>query len=227
MLVEREYPLMVLRKYRLDEPLSTDSTREELEHLIAEQGDGKSHTWGYFPEMNPDKDKYPECIDLAKQIEEEVLMPHSLSDSMNLQLAFVRLATDEPESDFGGMHIDVNRGIGHEWPDAIDWQNHHIIRTLFNVGESPRNLEFADVTVKELREAYNQDVARDKYEPLDLPDKIPTQTVAIPPLEPDAIHCVVFISSLIPHAGRTSGSGHFLVSHGGYILNEKVPTVFQ
>lgn len=220
-------PLMMLRKYQLSQPLGTAQAKDELENFIATQSDGKSHTWGYFPELKPNKNEYSNSIKLANEVEKQVLLPNNLLMPMNLELAFVRLATSEPQSSYGGMHIDVSRGIGHEWPPEIDWRTHHVMRCLFNVGEYPRKLEFADITIDEYKKKYGKEVPRDRYKQLDISDDVPLLSAEIPPMENDAVYCIQFISTLIPHAGRTGGPGHFLVCYGGYVEAQKISTIFH
>lgn len=216
---------MALRSYTTqdDELLHTDKARRELEKLIEKESDGKSHTWGYFPELLPDQGQYPECIALAEAFEASILGADTSLRNEPLNLAFIRRATAEPESIYGGLHVDVSAGIDHvrspRNPESA------ILRTLFNLGEFPRTLEYYPYTVAELGEQ-GITISQENYEILQLPDSLDSEKVAIPPKTHDTLYGIVFISSEIPHAGRTTPDGHFLISYGAYIPHTKIAKLF-
>lgn len=207
---------MVIEKFEFDtSALNLEAARRELEEKIDLLSDGDSQTWGYFPELNPNDAEYPQTIQLITGFQETVIDQDPLLRTLPLKLAFVRRAIAEPKSKFGGFHVDANAGISHVWPKDVPADN-HVFRMLFNLGDVPRKLEYYPFTLNQLREK-GIDIPRDHYEMLKLPDDLPVHSTDIPPAEPGALYGLTFISTKVPHAGRTTGSGHFLISYGGYI----------
>ncbi|HZM74363.1 MAG TPA: hypothetical protein VFC19_01475 [Candidatus Limnocylindrales bacterium] len=218
--------LMVLRPLRINvAALNLSGARRELADHIRYRSDGLSRLWGYFPDLGESINQYPQSKKLADDLTYQVLqeagepVPAAL-----LRLAFIRLAVGEPQSSVGGMHVDVHAGVNHHWPQDIpsDW---HIIRLLLNLGPTPRRLEYSSITIDRLREQHGMAISRTHYEPLDLPTGVPLRHVDIPPLDRNTVWCLRFVSSLIPHAGRTDGRGHFLASYGGYLAPGLLPTI--
>lgn len=208
-------PIKICRfPVRVDK-LNQTACRKELERLIIDKSDGQSKTWGYFPEMNPDDREYPATLELIRAFEEQVIGCSPMLKGFELQLAFVRRATDEPRSNFGGFHVDASAGIGHQWPADISLDS-HVLRLLFNLDRSPRILEYCPLTSDDLRNN-GIDIARDHYEMLEFPKDVPIEKIKIPPIESDAVHGLMFISTKVPHAGKTTSAGHFLISYGAYI----------
>lgn len=214
---------MQLLKYEQDIP-DVAKVRQELERYITTQSDRKSMTWGYFPELSPDDAQYPHCVKFAKIFYDNVVQHNTDLQGIDLQLAFIRLATQEPQSDFGGMHIDASSGISHVWPKNIS-PTHEVLRLLFNLGTKPRKLEYCSLDRQQLAKA-GFTIPRDHYEILDIASDIPLETVELPPIEHGAVYGLQFVSTRIPHAGRTNNDGHFLTSYGGYIDNQNLAKVF-
>jgi len=196
--------------------LNLCGARRELTDHVRTDSDGLSQLWGYFPELSPDPAAYSETVRLSRQIENR-LLPQAVRrpDEVELALAFIRLALGEPVSSVGGMHIDVNAGVGHRWPDDVPtaW---HVFRLLINLGSEPRRLEYCPIPIETLQRRYNVVASRLRYAVLDLPDDVPLRSVEIPGAGVDSLWCLRFVSSRVPHAGRTDGRGHFLASFGGY-----------
>jgi hypothetical protein len=122
------------------------------------------------------------------------------------------------------MHVDVHAGVNHCWPQDIPTDG-HIIRLLLNLGPTLRRLEYSSITVDQLLERHGMAISRTRYEPLDLPTGVPVRYVDIPPLDHNTVWCLRFVSSLIPHAGRTDGRGHSLASYGGHLTPNLLPTI--
>jgi hypothetical protein len=218
---------MQLQRFSFDvDMLPIENARRELEAYIASRSDGKSKTWGYFPETNPDTSEYPATLQLVDAFETSILAGVPQLHDLPLKLAFVRRATDEPVSQFGGFHVDANAGISHVWPEDVD-SNQEVFRLLFNLCEVPRTLQFYPYTLEQLREQ-GIDIPRDHYEMLDnLPDALEIAAVDILPKEDNAIYGLSFISTQIPHAGHTTNAGHFLITYGAYISPDQVEELFQ
>ncbi len=213
-----QHPTLPMRieHYALDtQRLKYAPVAKELEHMIKTSSDGKSKTWGYFPELEPNDSDYPKTIDLIRAFQSEIIQHDRLLSSLPLQLAFVWRATAEPSSEFGGFHVDVNAGISHEWPADVT-PDMQVFRMLFNLGDSPRRLEFYPFTLETLA-AKGVIIPRDHYQMLQLPVYLKTESIDIPPVESSAVYGLRFISNRVPHVGKTDGSGHFLVSYGAYI----------
>lgn len=205
---------MVLKRYDLDTTkLPIEQAKSELTNIIASQPDANA-TWGYFPEITDTERDYTNCKLLGDAMQSITIADDTIPTD-TLSLAFVRLATSEPESKFGGFHVDVSPGIAHaRSKDAPTDSN--ILRILFNVYDKPRKLEFYPHTADELR-AQGHDIPAQEYKILQFPDSLKTQTIEIPPMTATSVYCLQFLSNRIPHAGRTYQEGHFLVSFGGYI----------
>lgn len=212
-------PLMVLKRYKISTAsLPLVAARAELEEKIRKSGDA-SATWGYFPEI---KDNFPYQASkrLAKHMQ-SVLQHDIQIANYPVDLAFVRLAVSEPQSSFGGFHVDVSPGIAHTWTEGVE-PTANILRILFNVYDKPRRLDFYPYTAFELREK-GYDIPSNTYKILNFPGALKVESILIPPLESGALYAVQFLSNYIPHAGRTNAEGHFLVSFGGYITPEENP----
>lgn len=208
-----DQPVMVLKRYSFDTAkLPLKAARNELLQKIAENSND-SNTWGYFPELKDDF-HYAASKALARAIERDIVSQDTHIARYPVDLAFVRLATTEPKSDFGGFHVDVSPGIAHEWSKTVD-PNANILRILFNVHSAPRFLDYYPYDADDLQ-AKGYDIPRNTYKILDFPDLKP-QRIAIPPIEKDAVYALQFLSDHVPHAGMTGDDGHFLVSFGGYI----------
>lgn len=217
-----KHPIQIVKYSNTDSLISITAAEQELERMIIQESDGNSMTWGYFPEMKPDKYKYPATLALAEAIQPILKRDEKLQD-IDLQLAFVRLATSEPRSKYGGMHIDVSAGIDHIWPADRDISQ-EILRLLLNLSDHSRVLEYCSLSARELEEE-GITISRDYYEILSLPTGL-VETIEIPPMEQDAMYCLQFISTMIPHAGKTTNSGHFLISYGAYIDRSIIPKFF-
>ena len=205
--------------------LPLNETQAELEAYIASKSDGESQTWGYFPEMQPDPADYPATSQLITDFNEQVINKYILLKAQDPQLAFVRRAIAEPQSNFGGVHVDACAGIGHTWPTNVD-QSLEVWRMLFNLDTTARTLEYFPMTTADLAEK-GLVVSKDHYEMLNLPEDLKHQTIDIPAREENAIYGLSFVSTWIPHAGRTTKEGHFLISYGSYIDTDVIKQVFQ
>lgn len=218
--------LMVLSPLSVDAAtLNLAGASRELEAHIEHSSDGLSRLWGYFPELDPDPMGYPECLRLAKDLAAQALPSAAgAAGEAALSLAFIRLATGEPSSPVGGMHIDVHSGVGHRWPRDVpqDW---HVLRLLLNLGTAPRRLEYCPLTVGELRERHGIELSRSVHQPVELPADVPLRHVEIPRAGDGTLWCLRFVSSLLPHAGRTDGRGHFLAGYGGYVPPGLLPMI--
>lgn len=127
----------------------------------------------------------------------------------------MRLALGRPRSEFGGLHVDVHAGVGHDWPDDVPRES-QILRLLINLGQSPRRVEYSPLTIEMLRHRHGMQISRQRYEVLRLPTGVPRCHVDIPAAD-EALWCLRFVSSIVPHAGHTDDQGHFLASFGGYL----------
>jgi hypothetical protein len=204
---------MVLSRWPVDvSTLNLDGARRELESLIRTSSDGISRQWGYFPDLDPDPAHYRQSRQLGHELAQ--LIP-TFIDAPPLRLAFVRLALGRPRSEFGGLHVDVHAGIRHDWPDDVPRES-QILRLLINVGQSPRRVEYCPLTIEMLRQRHGMEISGHRYEVLQLPAGVPLCHVDIPAAGA-AIWCLRFVSSIVPHAGRTDDQGHFLASFGGYL----------
>jgi len=198
-------PMMVLEKYSCTlSPMKLDKTKVELLKYI-EQEAGSSSTWGYFPAFNPER-HFPACKDLEFELKKRLLS----QIKGEFSLAFIRLAIKKPISHYGGLHIDVDIAAGHTRTNPNE-----IVRLLVNTGDSPRILEYVNDSLTSLLNKGIK-IQRDKYQILKLPKSVEINKIEIPPKEKHAIWVLKFWSSIIPHAGITSESGHFLVAYGKY-----------
>lgn len=192
--------------------LAFDQAFSELEFRA---DDESNHTWGYFPAYAQSED-YPQASALAGSIETHVLSEGSLR-SQDFKLAFIRVATAEPDARFGGLHVDVDIGVGHQRDPETYGENQEIIRLLFNASRKvPRRLEWAETTRDQLNNR-GVNVSGDRYEALELSKDIPIHAADIPPRTDHSIFGLRFLSSQIPHRGVTDGRGHFLIAYGAYV----------
>jgi len=216
MLLERKIILgtendhrIVLEKYACE--LSVNKlyeSRSELQKHIESNGNG-SLTWGYFPEIK-DQNQYPKCRILEEELSELLLS----KINKNFSLAFIRLSVGKPASDYGGLHIDVDIGVGHTRTTPYE-----IVRLIANIGDAPRTIEYIDIDSDDLKNM-EVEISRDKYAIITPPKSIKIKKLEIPPREKDAIWILRFWSSLIPHAGITNEDGHFVAAYGMYSSGE-------
>lgn len=205
--------------------INVTAARKELEQMIKIKSDGYSQTWGYFPELKPDPKEYPKVSRFVKDFEKYVLNKYKVLNSTNLRLAFVRRAVSEPISDFGGLHVDVSAGIDHKW-DKSNSADKLILRVLFNLDKTPRKVEYYPYTRNQLKTKYDIKIDPRNYKILNMPSYLKSEFTEIPPAADDCVSALIFISSHIPHAGRTDSNGHFLVSYGGYIDRDTTLNIF-
>jgi len=193
---------MRLEKHELVFPENLlEDAKAELERLIHANAD-ESRTWGYFPGIT-DANKYSAC----KALHEELYARLVAKRNPNFSLAFIRVATGKPVSDFGGLHVDVDVGVGHKRTTP-----HEIERLIINLAGTPRTIHYVDADLK--KEGIS--VSRERYQVLDVPAQA-VKTITIPPRKRGEIWTLRFISSKIPHAGITDESGHFLAVYGRYV----------
>lgn len=205
---------MELGEYRL--PFAAFYLRqaqEELESMITPES---NHTWAYLPGHKPEDWKtYPKNSELAELLDEG-LITQNRSRSDTFKLAFIRVATEEPGTEFGGLHVDVDIGVGHKRDPEVPVASKEITRLLFNASYLvPRTLQWADTT-RDLLLQRGIEVSGEVYSPLDLPEDVQRHLVDIPPRTADSIFGLKFVSSQVPHQGLTDGSGHFLIAYGAY-----------
>ncbi len=205
---------MSLRKYSVDtRTLNLPSVKRELIQLQRQYGDPESYTWGYFPELDPAPEDYLATTDFLAKFGKSVLQSVEFNN-VDIRVAFVRIATAEPLSSYGGMHIDVSRGVGHQ--STTEREGRRIRRWLFVLGDQPRTLEYCPINKDELRNK-GVFIPENSYKIVDVPTTIPTTTIEIPPIESDGLYGLSFLSSDYVHAGRTTKSGHFLLALGAYV----------
>lgn len=201
-------PFMVLEKHSFDKA-KAQIRASYLELIEKIDSENASHTWGYFPGLEKDEEsKYPACIRLSSHLKENLL-----TDSYAHQLAFIRAATAKPISDFGGMHIDVDVGIGHTLSPEHSKEN--IIRTLINLFSTTRRLQYIPFEADFLRKK-GVNIPHNRYSVIDC-DGLEIKEIEIPPIEKNAIWVLKFYSNIIPHAGLTGDEGHFLAAYGAYV----------
>ena len=206
------FPMMVLEKYEIDLSQEINAARKELEKLLIQNADN-SHTWGYFPQYCDNPSYYSSCIRLGKRLTENLIRGLSEPEK-SMSLAFIRLASDRPNSSYGGLHIDVDSGVAHQRDKTIA-ENLDIIRLIVNLGEHPRIIEHIPFTKEELRD-FGYKISDDKYEVLTLKEGFPKKRIEIPPRKDNAIYALKFWSSQVPHAGITDECGHFMAAFGCY-----------
>jgi|SRR3989344_2382570 len=207
----KEIPLMALEKHSIKQKdYNFKEAYNELLDYLNKKG-GESHTWGYFPDFESDENlHYPECINLARQIEENFIKSLNLNNKP--ELAFIRVATKEPISDYTGLHVDVDIGVKHERDKSVPI-NKEIIRILINPYKYSRKLGYIKETRDELiKKGFG--ISKTKYKILKFLDEINIETIEIPPMERDAIYLLKFWSSIVPHCGITDEKGHFLIAYG-------------
>ncbi len=211
-------PVIILRKYKIDcNNLKIELVKAELKRHLLGEGDHSSSTWGYFPELRPEKSEYSESIRLLQ------ILQNNLFPDINVKPAFVRLATAEPISEFGGLHIDVSPGVSHK---KLHRQG-DILRILLNIGEYSRCLEYLPFDLPQLHEKYGLDISDNEYNIIHLPKGLKVSRLIIPPVEPDVIHVLAFRSNRIVHAGSTNNNGHFLASFGGVLPISHITKFFE
>lgn len=205
---------MTLRQFQF-EPSAIDfrPAYEELLSHIAANADA-NQTWGYFPELSPEPEDYPACLQLERQLEQQLFQNTAGYQKYDYKLAFIRAARGKPTSKYGGLHIDVHRGVAHRRDPNIDSAK-EIRRLLLNPYSKPRKVEYAPFAIDQLIKR-GVNVSRQQYQVIDLPRGIKTKSIEIPPLQPGLIHGLEFVSSQIAHAGVTNEDGHFLVAYGAY-----------
>ncbi len=208
-------PLMVLGRHKIDpEDFDFLLAQQELLNYVKEKAD-ESYTWGYFPELigKSGYNEYPYCTKLSEQLQKKFI--NNLRESeRNFRLAFIRMATRTPVSEFGGLHIDVDIGIAHKRDPSAPHEK-EIVRFLLNPGKHPRILEYTEVDRNALQKM-GVNISRTEYRILKLPANIEIKRIEIPPRENNFIWALKFWSSLIPHAGITDDNGHFLIAYGMY-----------
>ena len=208
---------MVLKCYGFNTAkLPVEPAKHELSQIINNQPDANA-TWGYFPEIPEGDIEYAKSKALAHSLKKVLARDDSLPAEA-LDLAFVRLATAEPDTTFGGVHVDVSPGIGHAWQPGIP-DTSNILRVLCNVHDQPRTLEYYPHTADELR-AKGHNIPAKNYRILTFPDKMKSETIEIPAMGGGALYSLQFLSNKVPHSGRTDQAGHFLVSYGGYVAGQ-------
>lgn len=206
-------PLMVLERYALPSGLNFAGAYQELLKYIEERADA-SYTWGYFPGIVDPNDPYPECQKLEKDLQES-LVSQFPTEQQDLHLAFIRAASQRPVSEFGGLHIDADQGVMHKRDASTMDKN--ILRVLVNLDSlNPRRLGYTKQTAEELR-SQGLDIPKDHYQEIKLPDHIKLESIEIPPRELGHIYVLKFWSDIVPHAGLTDDSGHFLAAYGMYL----------
>ena len=133
---------------------------------------------------------------------------------IDLRLAFIRLATSEPQSSFGGLHIDASAGIDHIPPKNRPTNQDSILRVLINLYDEPRELRYCTESITALRQGVS--IPEDHYEIVELPKDIQLKSYFVEPRQTTRIYGIMFDSSSTLHAGYTNQKGHFLLSYGGY-----------
>lgn len=202
-------PLMILEKHSINKnDFNFEKAKQELQKYEKEKAENQC-TWGYFPQLNPNPKEYPESIKLSEQIKNNLL-----KEKINWQLAFIRVASKEPKSEYGGMHIDVDVGIMHKRDEKT--KHKKILRALINSHTHSRKVNYSYLTIDQLKEK-EIEVGKENYQILNLPKKY-IRTIEIPPIESNAIYMLKFISSQVPHAGITNENGHFLIAYGAYLV---------
>lgn len=190
------------------------AAQKELVQKVDQLSDGQSATWGFFPELNPEISDYPACVAL-KQLFDLQLLQLPVLQEFELHLAFIRLATSEPKSSFGGLHIDASAGIDHLPPKDRRPEQDGILRVLINLYHEPRQLAYCPDSIPALRER-GVSIPDDHYEIIKLPPDVPLKNYLVKPVQSDRLRGIMFESSSVLHAGQTNQKGHFLLSYGGY-----------
>ncbi|MBI2499426.1 hypothetical protein HYV88_04255 [Candidatus Woesearchaeota archaeon] len=208
-----EKPLMILERYRVPniEWSIEEAYRELKEHLS--RSEDSSHTWGYFPQYCEDESQYPKCIALGNRLQEGLVNKLPFPES-SMSLSFVRLADNRPVSEYGGMHVDVNPGIGHRRDPSVDGSL-DILRLILNLGNHSRIIEHIPLTRDSLLKL-GYDIPKDNYRILRFSKGTRRHRIEIPAREADTIYGLKFWSSQVPHAGITDDRGHFVAAFGCY-----------
>lgn len=205
-----EKPLMVLEQHAIDD-IDFSAAETELKRYIEQQAD-ESCTWGYFPGMEEDEtEKYPACRALAVKLEE--LLAKLAQPPQGFRLAFIRMATGKPVSQYGGMHLDVDIGVGHKRDPAVPAAQ-EIVRVLVNFGEAPRRLRYC-IRARDQLAADGIALSAAQYAQLQLPEDL-LRTAEIPSRQGNRLSCLIFWSSLLAHEGVTDERGHFMAAYGGW-----------
>lgn len=208
--------VMTLAEYPIDaRRLGFAAAWFELAGMIRSDS---NHTWGYIPEMDPDPEEYLASVRLAGALATQLLTRPGLND-IDAELAFVRVATTEPDSTYGGLHVDTSPGILHHRDPRFPAATHRIVRLLCNAdNEHPRTVEYVPITRTALGEQ-GVEISTEEYEILDgrLPTDTPRLTIAVPPRTDHSIYVLRFDADQVVHAGRTDRRGHFLISWGAYV----------
>lgn len=195
-----------------------DSAKKELEKQIQVNSDGLSKTWGYFPGHQLKGMSLNSCEQLGETFANGIeAIP--LLQQFRFNLAFVRLATGEPESDFGGLHVDVDTGVGHIRPAEYPWDKYQIFRLLINLGDKPRSLQFCHLTLAEL--AIRGCIVNTCRYAIYKSENSFLKNLTLKPREDRVLHCLLFPSSDYLHAGVTNEDGHFLMAFGSFVNRKK------
>ncbi len=198
---------------------------DELQHKVETLSDGASATWGFFPELQPELKEYSACVKLQEWFDKNFLTLPALQPFV-LRLAFIRLAISEPQSSFGGLHIDASAGIDHLPPKHPRAQSNSILRVLINLYSESRELQYSPEDVDSLR-AKGIDIPKDHYKIIELPQGTELRSYFVRPREASVVHGVMFESNTILHAGRTNQKGHFLLSYGSYADARDIKRLFS
>jgi len=173
-----ENPLMVLEKHKINpEDFNFKAAQREL--LRHEEQKAEHYTWGYFPQYEANPEEYPECVKLSERISSKFLY----LEVLDWKMAFVRVSSKEPKSDFGGIHIDVDIGVAHT--KNPNFKGKEIARMLINPYHYPRKLIYCKLTTKQL-EKRNVKINRDNYEIINIPEELVDSGM-------DLLACVLFL----------------------------------
>lgn len=144
---------------------------------------------------------------------EQYLLPALGRVASLLDLAFIRIARSKPLSEYGGFHIDVDKGVGHI---KTRNDNSDILRVLINLGSFPREVLYVRESIENLR-TQGFDIPEDRYKSVVVPEHIQQAKIQIPALTKDMVSVLQFRSNKVLHMGKTYAEGHFLALYGGYI----------
>lgn len=200
------------------------TARLELAQKVAALSDGQSATWGFFPELAPDFADYPACVALYEWFDAHFLTLPNLKP-FSLRLAFIRLATSEPQSSFGGLHVDASAGIDHLPPKDLPRRSDAILRILINLYDQPRELQYSPESIGALR-AKGANIPSDHYKIVEVVQDAKLKSYLVPPKEAHTVHGIMFNSRSVLHAGRTNKKGHFLISYGAYTTSAAIKQLF-
>ncbi|MBX4196707.1 hypothetical protein KW805_03905 [Candidatus Pacearchaeota archaeon] len=198
-----ENPLMVLERHEFGS--ENFDIKEAYEELLAHSKKEKAITWGYFPGLEAkEMERYPRCIKLAYQLRSLVPLP----------LAFIRLVSQKPDSEYGGMHIDVHPGVNHVKDPAH--RNDEVARVLINLHRAPRLMRYVPIDRDSL---IKQGINISPHHYQIIKEQLPIKEIEIPPITNTFMYSLKFWSSLLPHEGVTDDQGSFIASYGNYFKN--------